>query len=79
MIIGEIIADLRKDKNYTQKELARLLNISAGCLSKYENGTTQPPLEMLIQISDALNVSTDYLLFTQFVLKYYCKFLLLFY
>lgn len=62
MIIGEIIVDLRKDKNYTQKELARLLNISAGCLSKYENGTTQPPLEMLIQISDALNVSTDYLL-----------------
>lgn len=62
MIIGEIIVDLRKDRNYTQKELAGLLNISAGCLSKYENGTTQPPLEMLIQISDVLNVSTDYLL-----------------
>lgn len=58
MIIGEIIVELRKDKNYTQKELAGFLNISPGCLSKYENGTTQPPLEMLIQICDVLNVST---------------------
>lgn len=62
MIIGDTIVDLRKDKNYTQKELAKLLNISASCLSKYEKGTTQPPLDMVIQICDALDVSVDYLL-----------------
>ncbi len=62
MIIGDTIVDLRKDKNYTQKELAKLLNISASCLSKYEKGITQPPLEMVVQICDALDVSVDYLL-----------------
>lgn len=62
MIIGETIVDLRKERNYTQKELAKLLNISASCLSKYENGITQPPLDIIVQICDALNVSADYLL-----------------
>lgn len=62
MILGETIVDLRKDKNYSQKELAKLLNISASCLSKYEKGITQPPLEMVVQKCDALNVSSDYLL-----------------
>lgn len=62
MIIGETVKDLREQRGYTQKELAKALNITASCLSKYEKGRTQPSMEMLIQLADALNTTTDYLL-----------------
>ena len=62
MDIGQTITDLRNDRDYTQKQMAKMLNISASCLSKYEKNATQPPLDMLVEICDALNVSADYLL-----------------
>ena len=61
MILGEMIKELREDRNYTQKEFAEILNITTGCLSKYETGRTQPPIDMLIKIADTLNVTIDYL------------------
>lgn len=61
MIIGEMIKELREEKNYTQKEFAEILNITTGCLSKYETGRTQPSIDMLIKIADTLNVTIDYL------------------
>lgn len=62
MILGEIIKDLRESKNYTQKELAKLLNITPACLSKYETGRSLPTPETLSQIADIFNVTVDYLL-----------------
>lgn len=62
MILGERIAELRKDNGYTQKNLAEFLNISTTSLSNYENGINYPDPFVLLQISDVFNVSVDYLL-----------------
>lgn len=52
----------RKAKKLTQEELAKLLNTTKGTISNYENGYSSPSNEMLVKISDTLNVSSDYLL-----------------
>lgn len=36
--MGQIIKRLRKERNFTQEELAEQLNISAQAISKWENG-----------------------------------------
>ena len=36
--IGRFIAELRKEKNMTQKELANKLNVTDRAVSKWENG-----------------------------------------
>lgn len=40
---------------------AKMLNISASSLSKYETGRSEPSIELLWQIADILEVSIDYL------------------
>ena len=39
--IGQVIRKLRKERNFTQEELAEQLNISAQAVSKWENGVSQ--------------------------------------
>lgn len=48
--------------NMNQKELALKANITESSLSRYENDTRKPKSQALLQIADALEVSTDYLL-----------------
>ena len=43
------IKKFRKEKNISQKELARLVNISPGYLSHLENGGRRNPSIMLIK------------------------------
>lgn len=62
MILGKILRDLREKHNYTQRELAKALNITPACLSKYETGRSTPSPDMPIKIADTFNVSVDYLL-----------------
>lgn len=57
--IGEIIATKRKSLNMTQKELADKLNVTNKTVSKWENGTTMPDLEMIDLIALNLNASVD--------------------
>ena len=59
---GDILAELRRDNNLTQKELANLLNISGSSISAYERGTRLPDIYVLELFSDFFNVSTDYLI-----------------
>ena len=54
-------AKLRLQKNATQSEVAKLLNMSQGSYFKYENGDTEPSIEKLIKLADFYNVSIDYL------------------
>jgi len=49
-------------KGKTQQEVAQDLNITQFTLSNYENGKTQPNLEILIKLSTYFNVSVDDLL-----------------
>lgn len=62
MAVGNIIRELREDKSYTQRQLAKMIGISSGCLSKYETGKTLPAPDILIKLADVFNVSVDYLI-----------------
>ena len=54
---------LRKDKGFTQQEMADMIGIHVNSLKKYETKQAQPSLDVLKKIALALNVSTDFLLF----------------
>ena len=62
MRMGEILAELRKDKNLKQKDLAELLNLSIGTISNYETGSHEPDFATLNILADFFQVSTDYML-----------------
>ncbi len=53
---------LRKDRNLTQAELARKLNISQRNYSHYETGDTNIPIDILCALARIFDVSIDYLL-----------------
>lgn len=52
----------RKAKHLTQEDLGKLVNVQKSAISKYEKGYIQPSHEILIKLSHALDVSTDYLI-----------------
>ena len=52
----------RKALGYTQQTLADKLNISFQAVSKWENGTNYPEMEMLPMIASVLDTSIDSLL-----------------
>ncbi|MDL2214389.1 helix-turn-helix domain-containing protein [Clostridia bacterium OttesenSCG-928-O13] len=57
MTVGENIKSNRKDKNLTQGQLADMLGVKQNTVAQWENGRTQPSLEQLKKIAEALNVS----------------------
>lgn len=62
MELGNILAQLRKEKKLSQRELAISLGVSNGAVAMWETNRRQPDLEMLIKIAHFYNVSIDYLL-----------------
>lgn len=56
------IRDLREDNDLTQKQLSEILNCSQQVYSNYELGQRDIPTQILIQIADYYNTSTDYIL-----------------
>ncbi|NFO15670.1 helix-turn-helix transcriptional regulator [Clostridium botulinum] len=60
--IGETILQLRKEKDMTQEQLAIMVGISAGAVSKWENGNSMPDISLLGPLARALNTSIDVLL-----------------
>ena len=56
------IKDLREDKDLSQKEIAKILNMSQTGYSKYEVGTNDIPKKILIKLAQFYNTSVDYLL-----------------
>lgn len=56
------IRDLREDKDLTQTQMAKLLNMSQTGYSKYETGENDIPTAILIKLSKIHNVSIDYIL-----------------
>lgn len=59
---GAFIAQLRKEKGYTQKELAEKLNVSDKAISRWETGKGFPETTLLKPLSDELGVSISELL-----------------
>ena len=62
---GNFIAQLRKENNMTQSELAEKLNISAKAVSKWETGVSLPDINLLMPLAEALQISTAELLQSQ--------------
>ncbi len=50
---------LRKQKGFSQEELANRLNVSRQTISKWEVGDSTPDMEKLVAMSDLFGVSLD--------------------
>ena len=61
--LGIRIARLRKEKGFTQEEVATKFNITTQAVSKWENGASSPDIMILRDLSNLLGVSIDYLLY----------------
>ena len=61
-IIGERLAELRKDAGLDQAELARLLSLSHHTISSYERNKSAPNDEIKVKMAEIFDVSLDYLL-----------------
>ena len=61
MNIGERIMALRKEKSISQTELAKRLNVSRQAVRKWEQGTSSPDTERLIQLAEILGTEVEYL------------------
>lgn len=60
--IGETILRLRKGKNITQEQLAAMVGVTAGAVSKWETGNSVPDITLLSPLARALDTSLDILL-----------------
>ena len=61
-MLGDNIKILRKNKGFTQEELAVRLNVVRQTVSKWEKGLSVPDAEMLQKIADILEVDIKQLL-----------------
>ncbi len=62
--------ETRKKRGVTAQQMADYLGIGLRSYRNYESGDREPSLEVLVQIADRLEVSTDYLLCrTEFLTK----------
>ena len=59
---GKFIADERKKKGYTQRQLAEQLGISDKTISKWERGNGFPEISLLLPLCNELDLSVNELL-----------------
>ena len=59
---GKFIAEERKNKKLTQRQLADILNISDKTISKWETGNGFPEISLLQPLCQALDISVNELL-----------------
>ena len=55
------IRDLREDHDYTQENIAQLLNCKQNTYQQYESGKRQIPIESLKKLAILYNTSIDYI------------------
>lgn len=60
--IGKRIQKRRKQLMMTQEQLAELMNVSIQMVSNLERGNKAIRIDNLINLSEILNISTDYIL-----------------
>ena len=56
--MGELLRTLRKHKNLTQKQLGKIISVRNTEISKLERGDRNLTIDRLIQLLDALLVTT---------------------
>ncbi len=62
MTFGKKISMLRKEKGWSQTELAKKLNTSVSVISRYERDEMTPSIEAAKKLADLLNSTVGYLL-----------------
>ena len=60
--IGKRIQSRRKQQGYTQEQLAEMMNVSIQMVSNLERGNKAIRIDNLVNLSQILDVSTDYIL-----------------
>ena len=68
--IANNIAKLRKEKKWTQAELAEHLNYSDKAISKWERGESTPDADSLLELAKVFNVTVDYFFYSEEQNKY---------
>ena len=56
---GDFIAEVRKQKNMTQRDLAEKIGVSDKTISKWETGKSIPDLSCIDALCGALEVSVN--------------------
>jgi transcriptional regulator with XRE-family HTH domain len=59
---NERLKELRTERNITQQELSKLVNMSKMAISHWEKGHSEPSISQLIILSNYFEVSVDYLI-----------------
>ena len=62
MKVYKRIRDLREDKDLSQTQVAKEINVSQRTYSYYENGERTIPPEILVALAKFHNVTVDYIL-----------------
>lgn len=62
MLLGRRLREVRKNKGYTQTDLAKLLGVSKVTICGYERGNRVPSLGIFLQLLDIFEVEPNYLL-----------------
>ena len=60
--LGKNLKRIRTEKDISQGDIARELDVSRGYISTIENGKTNPTLSTIARIAKALGVTNDELL-----------------
>ncbi|MCX7923763.1 MAG: helix-turn-helix domain-containing protein [Clostridia bacterium] len=58
---GERLKALREEKGYKQENIAKILGVSRGAISKYENNEREPDIKIITALTNHFEVSVDYL------------------
>ena len=61
-MFGKRLREARMARNMTQQKLSDAVGLALRSYQCYEQGTREPPLDMLVKLADILEVPTDYLL-----------------
>lgn len=61
-MFNQRLREMRMKRGFTQQNMADSINVALRSYQCYETGTRNPSFDLLIQIADTLNASTDYLL-----------------
>lgn len=62
MRLGQTIAEIRKERNMTQKDFARIFHVTRQTVSNWEKEKNYPDLETLIFMSEEFHISLDVML-----------------
>jgi len=62
MKVGSFMKELRKERNFTQEQMAEKFGVSRRTVSRWETGRNLPDLDILIEIADYFDVNLRELL-----------------